>query len=75
MHVKLFWKNLSGGNPQEFEAEINAWLQQHPGIRVVDIKQSASAGTFTGSLWLLSVWYEEGAEPLKGSHRQEENNP
>jgi hypothetical protein len=32
------------GNKQDFEAEINAWLQQHPGIKVVDNKQSASDG-------------------------------
>jgi hypothetical protein len=30
------------GNKQDFEAEINASLQQHPGIKVVDNKQSAS---------------------------------
>ena len=74
MRVKLFWKNepmkpatglfgggRSGRNAQDFEAEINAWFQQHAGIRVVDIKQSASGGSFADSLWLISVWYEEDA--------------
>ncbi len=74
MRVKLFWKNepmrpaigrfsakLSGKNAQDFENEIDAWLQQNPGIKVIDIKQSASGGSMTGSLWLISVWYEENA--------------
>lgn len=73
MHVKLFWKNqpgspnaglfkgLSFGNAQDLENEINAWLQQKPNIKVVDIKQSASGGSLAPSLWLISVWYEEGA--------------
>lgn len=71
MQVKLFWKNepmkpgaglghgLSGKNAEGFEAEINAWLREHPNIKVVDIRQSASGGSFAGSLWLISVWYEE----------------
>ena len=76
MRVKLFWTNepmkpatgllgggRSGRNAQDFEVEINAWLQQHSGIRVLGIKQSASGGSFAGSLWLISVWYEEDAEP------------
>jgi hypothetical protein len=33
---------------------------------VVDIKQSASGGSFADSLWLISVWYEEAAEEKKG---------
>ncbi len=74
MRVKLFWKNepmkpatwflgsgRTGQNARNFEAEINAWLQQNPGIRVVDIKQSASGGSFADSLWLISVWYQEDA--------------
>ncbi|MGC8666875.1 MAG: hypothetical protein ACP5VE_02000 [Chthonomonadales bacterium] len=74
MLVKLFWKNepmkpglffgfgLTGKNAHGFEAEINAWLRNNPGIKVVDIKQSASGGSLAGSLWLISVWYEEGVE-------------
>jgi len=73
MHVKLFWKNqpgrpsaglfkgLSFKNAQDLESEINAWLQQNPSIKVVDIKQAASGGSFAESLWLISVWYEDGA--------------
>jgi hypothetical protein len=75
MLVKLFWKNEAmkpagffgsgptGKNAQVFEAEINAWLGDNPRIRIVDIRQSASGGSFAGSLWLISVWYEVGSEP------------
>jgi hypothetical protein len=73
MRVKLFWKNdpmkpgsglfgseLSAKNAHDLEAEINSWLQQNPSIRIADIRQSASGGSFAGSLWLISIWYEEG---------------
>jgi len=72
MRVKLFWKNepmkpgsglfgsgLSAKNARDLEDEINGWLRQNPNIRIADIKQSASGGSFAGSLWLISVWYEE----------------
>jgi hypothetical protein len=42
---------------------ISKLRSTHPGIRVVDFKQSASGGSFAESLWLISVWYEEDAEP------------
>jgi len=67
--VKLFWKNnpLGAGrifstfdqNAQIFEEEINQWLRDHSDIRIIEIKQSASGGSFSPSLWLISVWYEE----------------
>lgn len=65
MKVKLFWKNApmgnAGQNAHDFEDEINAWLSKNPRIKVVDIKQSSSGGSFGSSLWFVSVWYEEGA--------------
>jgi len=72
MRVKLFWKNEpmkpgaflgkpTAKNAQDFEADINAWLQNNAKIKIVDIKQSASGGSLAGSLWLISVWYEEGS--------------
>jgi hypothetical protein len=75
MRVKLFWNNDPMGpwksgflrvkptasNAQDFENQINAWLRENPSIRVVDIKQTASGGSYAVSLWLISVWYEEGA--------------
>jgi hypothetical protein len=72
MRVKLFWKNepgkpaagtikqrLSFGRARELENEINDWLQENPGIKITTIKQSASGGSLAGSLWLVSVWFEE----------------
>jgi hypothetical protein len=65
MKVKLFWKNgpVGGGdkNAHALEEEINAWLSQNPRIKIVHIKQSGSGGSLAGSLWFVSVWYEEGA--------------
>jgi hypothetical protein len=63
MKVKLFWKNapLSGDNAHELEDEINAWLTENPRVKVAQVKQSASGGSLGVSLWLMSVWYEDGA--------------
>ena len=65
MKVKLFWKNAPVGNGDKnaraFEDEINAWLSENSRIKIVDLKQSSSGGSFGLSLWFVSVWYEEGA--------------
>ncbi len=65
MKVKFFWKmnpvGLGLKNADALEDEINAWLSEHQRIKIVDIKQSGSGGSFFGSLWFVSVWYEEGA--------------
>jgi len=37
------------------EQEINAWLESQPGIKVVDIKQSAYGGSFEPGQHLISV--------------------
>ena len=68
MKVKLFLKTsqLGIGNKHAgaFEEEINAWLSEHPRIKIVDVRQSSSGGSFGPSLWFVSVWYEEvAAEP------------
>jgi hypothetical protein len=64
MKVKFFWKNNPVGwsekNARSLEDEINAWLSENPRIKVVDIKQAASGGSLAGSLWFVSIWYEEG---------------
>jgi hypothetical protein len=69
MKVKMFGRiDLGPGafkhasNAHAFEGEINAWLGENPGIKIVDIKQSANGG---GTFWapllcLVSIWYEEG---------------
>ena len=57
------WKEeLSLKKSQELETEINNWLSQNPKIKVVDIKQSASGGSYNPGLWLISVWYEDDAQ-------------
>jgi len=68
MKVKLFWKSSPVGignkNAGALEDEINAWLSEHPRIKIVDVRQSSSGGSFGPSLWFVSVWYEEvAAEP------------
>ncbi len=61
MRVKLFWKNepMKRTHALDLEAEINRWRADNPNIKVVDVTQSSSGGSFAGSLWLISVWYEE----------------
>ncbi len=73
MKVKLFWvgsptgsgkKGLvtgknRGENAAAFEAELNAWLDAHPGIKIAHIKQAACGGSWGPALWLVSVWYTE----------------
>ncbi|MGA2063519.1 MAG: hypothetical protein ABSG86_01045 [Thermoguttaceae bacterium] len=68
MKVKLFWAKapvqglFSTVNPNDLgmENEINAWLREHPHIKVVDIRQSATGGSFGRMVFSISVWYEEG---------------
>ena len=55
-------EELSLKKSQELETEINNWLSQNPKIKVVDIKQSASGGSYNPSLWLILVWYEDDAQ-------------
>jgi hypothetical protein len=86
MRVKLFWKNepmkpgsglfgsgLSAKNARDLEDEINGWLQQNPNIKIADIRQSASGGSFAGSLWLISVWYEEGSGTSSTAYSSEKH--
>jgi hypothetical protein len=74
MKVKLFVQNLRvkakdfwgsrvyALNQGDLEAEINTWLDQNPGIKVVNIKQSVISRLGFGSVGIItSVWYEEGA--------------
>ena len=63
MRVKIFSLHnplgKKGQNQQDFEDELNAWLQQNPGIEILEIKQSASSGSMSPSLWLISIWYRD----------------
>lgn len=73
MKVKLFWKMNpvklgplvgqlyeSNEDTSSLEDEINFWLREHPHIKIADIRQSATGGSFGPMLWSISVWYEEG---------------
>jgi hypothetical protein len=53
--------SISETNALAFENEINGWLNSNPGVKIVDIKQTASGGSYAMPLWLISVWYEESA--------------
>ncbi len=61
MKMKLFFmSNLEKRkrvNLQRLEDEVNAWLEQNPNINVVNIKQSASGGSFSPTSLCISVWY------------------
>jgi hypothetical protein len=48
-----------GANARALEDQINAWLRENPRIKVLDIKQTASGGSFGPSLWLISIWHKE----------------
>ena len=41
------------------EQEINTWLMTRPSIEIVEIKQSASGGSFATAKLLVSVWYRD----------------
>jgi hypothetical protein len=45
-------------------------LDGHPAIKIVDVKQSASGGSFGASLWFISVWYEDGSEAAAPHDRE-----
>ena len=63
MKMKLFGKENSkkGLIVLELEKEINNWLKEHPGIKIVDMKQSTSGGSLHVTKLFISVWYEEAA--------------
>ncbi len=46
------------------EDEINRWLRNSPKIEVVEIKQSASGGSFATAKLIVSVWYRESKETV-----------
>jgi len=64
MKVKLFstWARLTQGVSalSTLEDIINVWLAENPRIKVVDIRQSSSGGSWAPAQWLISVWYEQG---------------
>lgn len=62
MKVKIFAKEYERKKldvVSALEAEINTWLAQHPGIKIVDIRQSSNGGSWNDTKFFISVWYEE----------------
>ena len=57
--MKLFGKEGSK-EVLGLEEEVNAWLVQHPKIKIIDIRQSASGGSLQDTKLYISVWYEDG---------------
>lgn len=71
MRVKLFMRGGHTGSyksqhHRKLEDEVNNWLEQNPNIKVVDIKQSASGGSFTRPQYFITVVYEtKGADTVR----------
>ena len=45
-------------NKADIEARINAWLEQNPDVKVMDIKQSCYYSFWGASPLFITVWYE-----------------
>jgi hypothetical protein len=63
MRVKMFGSiGLTGyfkpRHHHELEDEVNSWLEQNPTIKVIDIKQSASGGSFARPQFFITIVYE-----------------
>jgi len=63
MKVKIFSK--CGGYfsklskiSSNLEQEINTWLESHPEIKIIEIKQSSCGGSADPAKHIISVWYE-----------------
>ncbi len=62
MKMKLFGitnQNRKEVDVSNLEKEINVWLEQHPSIKIIDIKQSSNGGSWATTKVFISVWYED----------------
>ena len=63
MKTKLFFMNNMEKRKaklwQMLENEINSWLSENQNIKIIDIKQSSSGGSFSPSSVCISLWYAE----------------
>ncbi len=62
MKMKLF--GITNMNRKEvdvsnLEKDVNIWLEQHPGIKIIDIRQSSNGGSWATTKVFISVWYED----------------
>ena len=68
MKVKIFSKTKDGKFSSIFqklsemssllEQDVNAWLESHPNIKIIEIKQSSCGGSLENSKHIISIWYE-----------------
>lgn len=63
MRVKMFsivgWAgSYKTEHHLKLENEVNAWLEQNPTIKIVDIKQSACGGSWAKPQFFITVVYE-----------------
>jgi len=64
MKMRLFGitnKNKKEVDVSDLEKEINAWMEQNPSIKIIDIRQSSNGGSMASTKVFISVWYEENA--------------
>jgi len=67
MEVKIFTKilraktgflpNTDTATDHGLEGEINIWLPTQPNIKIQNITQSQSGGSFQPSTIVISIWY------------------
>jgi hypothetical protein len=64
MRAKIFAKSSGpfgslADAAQKLEPELNAWLESNPGVRVIQVQQSATAGgIFIPDQLVITVLYE-----------------
>lgn len=65
VRMKLFIKDKSPFSfwstfQSRLEDEVNAWLADNPGIRIVHVTQSSNGGSLDSSKIWLTIWYDDG---------------
>ena len=57
MKMKLF--EVEGSKKvHKIEEMVNEWLDENPGIEILEIKQSTSGGSFADTKFYISIWYK-----------------
>jgi len=46
---------------QGLEDEVNAWLEQNRDVKIIDIKQSASGGSWARPQFFVTIIYEHSS--------------
>jgi len=64
MKMRLFGitnKKKKEVDVSDLEKDVNAWMEQNPSIRIIDVRQSSNGGSMANTKVFISVWYEESA--------------